>query len=55
MGNYGDVTAATRWEIVDPAIAQLDLDGLRAMASGETMLHAMIGGAATSVTVSIDP
>lgn len=55
MGNYGDVTATTHWEIVDPAIARLDALGLRGMATGETTLHAMIDGAATSVTVSIDP
>lgn len=55
MGTYGDVTATTRWEIVDPAIARLDRQGLRGMATGETTLHAMIGGAATSITVSIAP
>lgn len=55
MGTYGDVTATTRWEIVDPAIARLDAQGLRGMATGETTLHAMVGGAATSVTVSIEP
>lgn len=55
MGNHGDVTATARWEIVDPAIARLDPRGLRGMATGETTLHAMIDGAATSVTVSIDP
>jgi hypothetical protein len=55
MGNYGDVSKATRWEIVDPAVARLDTAGLRGMAIGETTLHAMIDGAATSVTVSIDP
>lgn len=55
MGNYGDVTASTRWDIVDPAIARVDAHGLVGMATGETTLHAINGGAATSVTVSIDP
>lgn len=55
MGNYGDVSVTARWEIGDPAIARLDRQALRGMAAGETTLHAMIDGAATSVTVSIDP
>lgn len=55
MGNYGDVSETTRWEIVDPAIARLDPKGLRGMAAGETTLHAMVGGATTSVTVSVEP
>jgi len=55
MGTYGDVSARTRWEVVDPTIARLDREGLRGMATGDTTLHAMIDGAATSVSVSIDP
>lgn len=55
MGNYGDVSETTRWEIVDPTIARLDPKGLRGMAAGETTLHAMVDGAATSVSVSIAP
>ncbi|MBA3454480.1 MAG: hypothetical protein H0T42_15425 [Deltaproteobacteria bacterium] len=55
MGNLGDVSATTRWEISDPAIARLDRHNLRGMAAGDTTLHAMIDGAATSVTVSIAP
>ena len=55
MGTYGDVSARTHWEVVDPTIARLDREGLRGMATGDTTLHAMIDGAATSVSVSIDP
>ncbi len=55
MGTYGDVTTTTRWEIVDPAIARLDAHGLRGIATGETTLHAMVGGAATSIVVSVKP